>query len=261
MRKCRRGVNRSPSSLRVDLNRDPATPAARAPGRAGAADSVSARIYPAAAPEIGATLLLAHGAGAGQESPFMVGFARALSERGADVVTFNFPYIEQHRRIPDRGPVLESCFRSVIATVREDVASACEALFIGGKSMGGRIATQAAAADAFLPVNGIVLLGYPLHPPGKLDQLRSKHLPEIRRPMLFVQGTRDAFGTPGELAPILAGLAPPPLIHAIEGGDHSFKISRRNAAAQQAVYAEIQDAIVLWMESIKASVPSPRHRE
>jgi uncharacterized protein len=259
MRKCRRCVKHNPSNLRVDLNRDPSAAAVRAPGR-GAADSVSALLYRAQHPEIGATLVLAHGAGAGQQSAFMIGFARALSERGADVVTFNFPYIEQHRRIPDRGPVLESCFRSVIATIREEVASAPETLFIGGKSMGGRIATQAAAADAFLPVTGIVLLGYPLHPPGRLDQLRSKHLPDIRRPMLFVQGTRDAFGTPGELAPILAGLAPPPVVHAIEGGDHSFRVSRKDAAAQEAVYAEIQDAIVVWMASIKASVPSPRHR-
>src|SRR4051794_29067785 len=190
MRKCRRCVKHDPSNLRVSLNRDTAAAAGGAPVRAGG-DSVSALLYHAQPPDLGATLVLAHGAGAGQQSTFMIGFARALSERGADVVTFNFPYVEQQRRIPDRAPVLESCFRSVIATVRDEVASARGALFIGGKSMGGRIATQAAAADAFLPVTGIVLLGYPLHPPGKLDQLRSKHLPDIRRPMLFVQGTRD----------------------------------------------------------------------
>lgn len=215
--------------------------------------ATSAIVYPADAEPLGATLVLAHGAGAGQQSTFMIAFARSLSMRGADVVTFNFPYIEQHRRIPDRGPVLEACFRAVIARVRDEVPSARDALFIGGKSMGGRIATQAVAADASLPVIGIVLLGYPLHPPGRLDQLRDKHLPAVRRPMLFVQGTRDAFGTPAELTPILEGLSPHPTLHAVDGGDHSFKMSRRDPAAQEAVYATVQEAMIAWMKAIKAS--------
>lgn len=205
-------------------------------------------------------LVLAHGAGAGQQSTFMVSFAEALAVRGADVVTFNFPYIEQHRRIPDRAPVLEACFQAVLARVREEIASARDALFIGGKSMGGRIATQTAAADPTLPVTGIVLLGYPLHPPGRHDQLRDKHLPDVRRPMLFIQGTRDAFGTPAELAPILSALSPRPVLYAIEGGDHSFKVSRADRVAQDAVYSNAQDAIIAWMESITASARSPRHR-
>lgn len=246
----------SPNSLRVELNHEPSGVGDRANRRA--ADSVSALVYHAEEPRIGATMILAHGAGAGQQSAFMVIFARALSARGADVVTFNFPYIEQHRRIPDRGPVLEACFKSVVARVRENVPSARDALFIGGKSMGGRIATQTAATDASLPIAGIVLLGYPLHPPGKPDQLRDKHLPAVRRPMLFLQGTRDAFGTPAELTPILNGLAPRPMLHPITGGDHSFKISRKGAAAQEAVYANVQDVIIAWMESIRASAPAPR---
>jgi len=188
---------------------------------------VTALVYPAQAKSTGAAIILGHGAGAGQQSTFMVGFATALANRGVDAVTFNFPYIEQKRKIPDRGPVLEACFQSVIERIRGELPSARRALFIGGKSMGGRIATQAAAADAFLPITGLVLLGYPLHPPGKPDQLRDKHLPAVRRPMLFVQGTRDAFGTPAELTPILNLLAPRPTLHMIDGGDHSFKISRR----------------------------------
>src|SRR5258707_8690239 len=114
----------------------------------GAQSRTSALAYPAEQPRIGAALILGHGAGAGYDSPFMTEFARALAALGADIVTFNFLYTEQKRRLPDRAPVLEACYRTVIETVRDRVESARHALFIGGKSMGGRIATQVAAADA-----------------------------------------------------------------------------------------------------------------
>jgi len=197
-----------------------------------------------------AALVLAHGAGAGQRSAFMVDFARALSGAGLDVATFNFPYIEQRRKIPDRAPVLEACYRSVIAAVRSAVPSAGRALFIGGKSMGGRIATQVAAGDPDLPIAGVVLLGYPLHPPGKPDQRRDKHLPAVATPMLFVQGTRDAFGTPSELEPIVAGLKKAAVVHTVANGDHSFKITRRDPAAQQSVYDGIRQTIVQWIRAV-----------
>ena len=195
------------------------------------------------------TLMLAHGAGAPQLHPFMVHFARALSERGLDVLTFNFLYTEQRRKTPDRMPQLITCYRAAIDAARGEVASARERLFIGGKSMGGRAATHVAAEDAALTVAGIVLLGYPLHPPGRPDQLRDAHLPSVGRPMLFVQGTRDTFGTPSELKPILASLSPLPTLHHVEGGDHSFKIAGRDARTRQAaVYAEVQDTIVEWIQ-------------
>jgi len=194
-----------------------------------------------------AALILGHGAGAGQHSPFMVDFAAALSELGLDVLTFNFLYTEQKRKMPDRGPVLEECYRALIGVAREHLESARSALFIGGKSMGGRIATQVAALDATLPVEGLVLLGYPLHPPGQPHKLRDAHLLAVRRPMLFVQGTRDTFGTPDELAPILAKLTPRPIVHAVEGGDHSFKLNTRDLARQSALYASIQNRIIAWI--------------
>lgn len=203
----------------------------------------------------GATLILGHGAGAGQRSTFMVDFARSLSSLGIDVVTFNFLYTEQQRRIPDRGPALEACYRAVIETVRSQVDSARRCLFIGGKSMGGRIATQVAAIDRQSPLAGLVLLGYPLHPPGRPEQLRDRHLPLVQRPMLFVQGRRDAFGTPAELAPILERVTPAPAVHVVDG-DHSFTVSKKNPAAQAAVYAEIQQAIAAWIDGIRVSVPS-----
>jgi predicted alpha/beta-hydrolase family hydrolase len=213
----------------------------------------TAFVYQAEEHPARAALILGHGAGAGQSSGFMVGFARALSALGLDVVTFNFPYIEQRRRIPDRGPVLEACFRSVIEVARNDVASARAALFIGGKSMGGRIATQVAAMDHDDPLAGLVLLGYPLHPPGRPEDRRDKHLAAIGRPMLFVQGSRDAFGTPAELAPVLSVCVPPPSLHVVENGDHSFKLGRKDAAAQATADATAQRAIVEWITSVRAA--------
>ena len=198
-----------------------------------------------------ATLILAHGAGAPQQHPFMAGFARALGERGLDVLTFNFLYTEQRRKIPDRMPQLIACYRAAIDAARAEVSSARERLFIGGKSMGGRAATHVAAEDAALTLAGIVLLGYPLHPIGRPDQLRDAHLPNVERPMLFVQGTRDTFGTPSELKPILANLSPLPTLHHVEGGDHSFRIAGRDASTRQAtLYADIQDTIVGWIQQV-----------
>ena len=193
-------------------------------------------------------LILAHGAGAGQRHPFIVDFASALSDRGLDVITFNFLYTEQRRRIPDRGPALEACYLAVVECVRREVASARRALFIGGKSMGGRIATQIAAGSRDLPVAGLVLLGYPLHPPNQFDKLRDAHLPDVRRPMLFVQGSRDPFGTPRELEPVLERISPSPTLKVVEGGDHSFKVSGRSRAAEQAmVYADVQNTMANWI--------------
>ena len=214
-----------------------------------------------AANRVGAALILAHGAGAGQRSPFIVDFADALTELGIDVITFNFLYSEQRRRLPDRGPVLEECYRAVIDAVCDEADSARRFLFGGGKSMGGRIATQVAAADRSLPIRGLVLLGYPLHPPGRPEQRRDAHLPAVGLPMLFVQGGRDAFGTPAELGPVVASLSPAATLHVVEGGDHSLKLSRKDPAAQTAVYAGVQRIIVEWIRTIIATGGEtlPRH--
>jgi len=209
--------------------------------------AVRALVYPADG-RAAASLILAHGAGAGQESAFIVAFARAIAALGIDVITFDFPYITQKRRIPDRGPVLEACYVAVIEAARRDIESARRFLVVGGKSMGGRIATQV-AADRDLKVTGLVLLGYPLHPPGRPAVMRAAHLPAIRRPMLFVQGSRDNFGTPSELNPIVAGLSPPPTLHVVTGGDHSLKVSR-DPQAQAAVYDDVQRTIVRWIQSV-----------
>jgi hypothetical protein len=209
-------------------------------------DPVTALVYgsPGPAGPAGATLILAHGAGAGQRSPFMVSFANALTALGVETITFNFPYTEQKRRVPDRPAVLEACYRSVIDAVRPPAGR----LFIGGKSMGGRIATQVAAADPERPIAGLVLLGYPLHPPGRPAERRDAHLPAVGRPMLFIQGSRDAFGTPSELTLALASVSPPATLHVVTGGDHSFKVSRE--ADQAAVYEDVQRTIAGWVHAV-----------
>jgi len=215
----------------------------------GAASRTTARVYDAEGTAT-RTLILAHGAGAGQQSAFMVQFAKALAALGLDTVTFNFLYTEQRRKAPDRAPVLEACYRAVIDAVLKDVKSANRALFIGGKSMGGRMATHVTAADASLPVAGVVLLGYPLHPPGHPEQRRDAHLPSVGRPMLFVQGSRDTFGTPDELQPVLDRISPTPDLHVIDGGDHSFKTPRAGASGLAKTYGEIQQRIADWTSAI-----------
>lgn len=195
--------------------------------------------------QTGTLLVLAHGAGAGQQHPFMVKTARGLAARGVDVVTFDFPYMHAKKKVPDRAPVLEDCFRRVIAAVREWAPEFSRRLFIGGKSMGGRMATHL-AAQGVDGLHGALALGYPLHPPGKPDQLRTAHLPAIQTPVLIIQGERDAFGTPDELRPVLATMRVPARLHVVEGGDHSLTVRGRKA---DDVHADVMDVIAGWMLS------------
>jgi predicted alpha/beta-hydrolase family hydrolase len=219
-------------------------------------EAVTARLYQTIEKHADAALVLAHGAGAGQHSAFMTSFARALASLGLDTITFNFLYTELGRRLPDRRPVLEACYRSVVRAAIQHVASARRALFIGGKSMGGRIATEIAAADQTLPVRGLVLLGYPLHPPGRPADKRDGHLPRVRRPMLFVQGGRDTFGTPAELEPILTSVSPTATLHVVSGGDHSFRVPKSNQRELAAVFDTVQRTIVDWVRQVTASAAS-----
>ena len=182
----------------------------------------------------------------------MVAFATALADRGIDVVTFNFVYSEHGRRIPDPNGRLENCWRAVIETVRGRITSQGNELVLGGKSMGGRIASQVAAGGGG-GLAGLVFLGYPLHPPGKPDRLRAAHLRDVKAPMLFVQGSRDTFGTPAELRPIISQLEPPADLFEVEGGDHSFKVPKSAGVEQLDVYRAIQDRIETWLRMIASS--------
>jgi predicted alpha/beta-hydrolase family hydrolase len=142
--------------------------------------------------------------------------------------------------------VLEARWRDVIGAASDTFRGL--PLFIGGKSMGGRIASQV-AAQGCPALSGLVFLGYPLHPPGKPQQRRDAHLPAIAEPMLFVQGTRDAFGTADEIRALLPRLRRATL-HAIEGGDHSFRIGGKGAPPPQAVLAGILDRVAEWIGTI-----------
>ena len=215
-------------------------------------ESITTIAYPATTQDrAGVTLILGHGAGAGQTSDFIVRFAHGLAARGIDVITFNFLYREQGRWIPDPNDRLEACWRAVIDAVRERMKSGAHELAIGGKSMGGRIASQVAASGVG-DLAGLVFLGYPLHPPGRPDRLRAKHLPDIKAPMLFVQGSRDTFGTPDELRPIIAPLEPPADLYVVEDGDHSFKVRKSAGVGQQDIYRAIQDHIAAWLREVVA---------
>ena len=213
-------------------------------------DSVSALLY--SAPKklrAGSTLILGHGAGANQLSGFMRLFANGLAERGVDIVTFNFLYMEQGRHVPDPKPKLEACYLAVIEATGRHKKLKGNRLAIGGKSMGGRIASQVAAQPgSAVKIDGLVFLGYPLHPPGRPDKLRDSHLPEIKAPMLFVQGSRDTFGTPDELRAVFKKHHFSPTLHVVEGGDHSLKVPKSLGLPQEQVYASVMDTIAGWLE-------------
>ena len=196
----------------------------------------------------GVTLLLGHGAGADQTSAFMVSFATGLAARGVDTVTFNFLYTEQGRRAPDTNNKLEACYRAAIDAVRGQRQLKANRLMIGGKSLGGRIASQVAATGVEA-LAGLVFLGYPLHAPGKADQPRTAHLPQIQAPMLFVQGTRDPFGSPAELRSVIKKLKLPATIYEVAGGEHSFTVLKSSLVSQEEVYAAAQDEIGRWIAS------------
>ena len=213
-------------------------------------ESVTALLYPVAKRDrLGVTVLLGHGAGANQMSAFMRMAAAGLAARGLDAMTFNFLYTEQGRKLPDPKARLESCYAAVIDTALNHRKLKKNCLVIGGKSMGGRIASQVAAAE-LKGVAGLVFLGYPLHPPGRPDKLRAEHLKDIHAPMLFVQGARDAFGTEKEIGAVIKKLRLPATLYAIEGGDHSFKVPKALGVPQQTVYETIMDKVTEWARAL-----------
>ena len=196
------------------------------------------------------TLVLAHGAGADQRHRAMVTLAAGIATHGVDVWTFNFLYTEQRRRTPDRSPVLEQTWTAVIEEIAADLPAG-HRLVIGGKSMGGRIGSMVLAhppaTPAWTRVSGLVLLGYPLHPPGKPDQPRTTHLPAIRVPILLVHGARDAFGTREEIEPVFQALPTRVDVEFIERGDHSFKVPKSTGLTESAVLARICERVANWI--------------
>jgi hypothetical protein len=180
--------------------------------------------------------------------PFVSTIHAGLAREGNVAVKFNFPYTEARRRAPDPRAVLERCFEAVRETVARDPALAPSWIAIGGKSLGGRIASYLAAAGA--PVRGLLLLGYPLHPASRPERLRSDHFPLIKVPTLFVQGTRDPLCDLALLRPLLAHI-PQATLHTIEGADHSFRVPRREGRADADVWAEIVAVAARWLRGLK----------
>ena len=185
-------------------------------------------------------LVLAHGAGYGMNTRLLIDVAEALASRRVAVLRFNFAYMEAARRRPDPQPKLEACYRAVADAVADEF----ERPYLGGKSMGGRIASHVVAdslpaGERGFSAAGLVFLGYPLHPPGQPERVRDAHLRQIDVPMLFLQGTRDPFATPDLLHQTVEGLPTARLIE-IDGGDHSFKVKGRSTTD---VTAELVDSI------------------
>ena len=214
-------------------------------------DTVTALLYAANKKNrLGVTIILGHGAGANQMSGFMRLFANGLADRGFDAMTFNFVYTELGKGVPDPKTRLESCFREVIDAALKHKKLKGNRVLIGGKSMGGRIASQVAAEACekneplAKQINGLVFLGYPLHPPGNPAKLRVEHLPQIKMPMFFIQGTRDSLGTSEEIKPFIKKLKLPAKIYAIEGGDHSFKAPKKFGKTQDEIYQAAMDEIL-----------------
>ena len=206
------------------------------------------------ATSLDALFVFAHGAGAGHRHPFMTSYARGLAERGIAVVTFDFPYMQQKRRTPDRAPALEEAFRRAVSDAIGRHKGAASKLFIGGKSMGGRIATHLGASlDKWPDVpkpSGIIAFGYPLAPPrSRRTGDRVTHLKALAVPTLIVQGTRDPFGGPDEVkeAVFESDATPPIDILPVEGGDHSFAVLKSSGRDQKSVHAEILDAVAAWI--------------
>ena len=179
-----------------------------------------------------ATIVVAHGAGAGMEHPFMSGFTRAMNELGFATLRFNFPYREAGRRFPDRPPLAIATWRAAMAAAFERAGGARpEPIWAAGKSFGGRMASMAVADG--MTAAGLIYLGYPLHPPGKPEKARDEHLPGIAVPMLFLQGRNDPFAIPNEqLDELVTRIGPTATLEWIENANHSFEVkgAKRPAA-------------------------------
>ena len=193
-------------------------------------------------------LIIAHGAGGPMYSPFITYFHKGLAEKGYLTVKFNFPYMEARRKIPDKREVLEASYRQVIEEVKASRYQP-ERIFVGGKSMGGRIASQVVASG--VNVDGLFFLGYPLHRPGQPEILRDEHLYRIEKPMLFLSGTKDQFAKRELLDGVVSKLGDRAEIHWIEGGDHSFN-TRQGKDALVKTYDEALETLDNWLRTNSA---------
>jgi hypothetical protein len=193
-----------------------------------------------------ACYVVAHGAGAGMQHPFMSSVATELAARGIGTLRYQFPYMEKRARRPDPPPVCHATVRAAVA----EAARHASALIAGGKSFGGRMTSQAQAATALPGVYGLAFLGFPLHPPGKPSDSRAEHLAAVRIPMLFLQGARDEFAQLTRLQPLIERLGSRATLKLFQDADHSFHVAARSGRTDAQVRGEMLDALAAWTESI-----------
>jgi predicted alpha/beta-hydrolase family hydrolase len=205
-----------------------------------------APFVPGTAPAV----LLAHGAGSDRRDALLGTVQARLAAAGTIAVAFNFPYRERGRWPPDRRPVLDAAYGRVLDAIRADADLAVPHVVVGGRSLGGRVASHLAAAGA--PVSGVVCLAFPLHPPRRPATERAAHLPQVRVPMLFVQGTRDPLADWSLMQRVVAPLEHV-TVHAIEDADHSFALPRRHGRSAAAVHAEIAEVVARWVTLLPAA--------
>jgi predicted alpha/beta-hydrolase family hydrolase len=191
-------------------------------------------------------VIIAHGAGNDMNSPLLVHFSEGLCRAGHLSLRFNFPYKEKGRKAPDSQEKLVQTWQAAFEFVRSHSQFGTARIVAAGKSMGGRIASQM-AADGLLPAEALVFLGYPLHPPGKRDQLRDAHLYRITVPMLFFAGTRDSLCDIELLHNVLNRIKTPRELETIEGGDHSFVLPKSFETSEEDVYEMILQRSIAWL--------------
>jgi uncharacterized protein len=190
-------------------------------------------------------LVLAHGAGAGMTHPFMESLATELAAARVATLRFQFPYMEQRRKIPDWPPVLTAAILAAVHAASE--AAPDLPLFAGGKSLGGRMTSLAAAQNTLDGVRRLVFFGFPLHPPNKPGTKRAEHLPNVRLPMLFFQGTRDPLADLKLLRPICDKLGARVTLHVIETADHSFHVLKSSGKTDGGILQDLARTTAMWI--------------
>jgi predicted alpha/beta-hydrolase family hydrolase len=192
-----------------------------------------------------ACYVFAHGAGADMNHAFMASMAQGLAERGIASLRFNFPFMEQGSKRPDAPAVAHAAIRAAVAEAARHLPGV--PLFAGGKSYGGRMSTQAQAAEPLPGVKGLVLVGFPLHPAGKPSTGRAAHLAGVKLPMLFLQGTRDALADVDLITQATASLGKKATLHIVDGADHTFHVLVRSGRTDAQVQDELLDTMAAWM--------------
>ena len=195
-----------------------------------------------------ALYVMAHGAGAGMRHRFMEAVAQSLATRGVATLRYQFPYVEAGGRRPDPPGVLEATVRAAVATARESAPDL--PLVAGGKSLGGRMTSNAMARRSLEGVLGLVFLGFPLHPAKQPGVTRAEHLARVESPMLFLQGTRDALADLGLITSVCSSLGPRATLHVVDGADHSFSVLKRSGRGDGEVMEELSVAVTEWVRRL-----------